>query len=398
MPATRVTRAALFAAVLVVACRDVTEVFVADDRGGSAAVRPERLTFSEHDDRAPTWNASSDTVYYAGRNSEFAPEAASTILAVPRAGGVARPVLHNVQSGPDATRWLLAPAIAPAGGSIAFVLMEPLRPELPCSAPEVLLCDSDALSLTSIRLSGATLHVRAIAEGRALDEDPSLALEFGDIRLDTAVGPGNPTWITQYHPFQLDYLLEFDHPFRASWSPDGSRLATSDGRGILIWDPVGGGVTRLPGLDDATNPAWSPDGEWIAHTWVERLDSVQSTCVLGESPSLDSLIVQCYERRVLYITAPPRIVLTRPDGSDRRVLAEGRDPAWDPEGRLYISGPSRSPTDRLRRVDLSTGETIEIEGTEGAREAAISPDGRWVAFSRFVFRTYPRDIYVAALP
>lgn len=391
--------AVLLALLLVVACRDVTDVFVADDRGRSEIDDAGRLTYSPYDDRAPTWNATSDTVYYAGRSPDHAAFAASTILALPRSGGTARPVLENVQAGSKASRWLLAPATAPDGERIAIVEMQPLRPTLPCNAPEILLCDIDVVTLTSIRLGGATLRARSIDALGALDDDPGLSLAFGDVTMDTAViVPGFPTWVTRYHPYQRAYLEEVDYPFRASWSPDGSRLATSDGRGVLVWDPATGTATRLPGTEDAANPAWSPDGEWIAHTWSERIDSISSTCALGESPSPDTLIVQCYERRILYVTAPPRIVLTRVDGSERRVIAEGRDPAWDPAGRLYFSGPSTLSTDRLRRVDIQSGESIEIPFTEGAREAAISPDGRWVAFSRFGFRTDPRDIYVAALP
>ncbi|MDP9330041.1 MAG: hypothetical protein M3P11_05300 [Actinomycetota bacterium] len=136
----------------------------------------------------------------------------------------------------------------------------------------------------------------------------------------------------------------------AAWSPDGSRLAFEafhrrGGMGIGITD-VRTGVTsrvksRISGPGDATalwagavEPAWSPDGNWIA--------------VEGRTAGTDN----------------GKIWLMHPDGTDAHVLMgvisvppEESSPKWSPDGRQIaycqsIAGSSRSS---IASVDVATG-------------------------------------------
>lgn len=380
-------------------CRDATESFAVDDRPELPASGAVRLTFSAYDDRSPTWSPGSDSIHYAARSADLAPAAPSTVLSIPREGGIASLTLTNVQSAGTAGLHLIAPARARHGDRIAFVQLGPMRADLPCAAAEVLMCSWPLQDARSVPLRDARVRVRGLEDSGDPTLDPAVVMTFEGPQLDTAdVVPGYPTWVTRFHPFQYDYVRQRDLPLQPSWAPDGRRLAMSDGRQVLVWDVETGTTTVVPGTADGMAPAWSGDGEWIAFTFVERVDSIIDTCVLGDSPAPGEIVVQCYERRVLYRTAPPRVVLIRPDGSDRTVVAEGRDPAWDPHGRLYYSDPYDDPDAPIRRRDLSSGAVEAIPHTAGGLESSISPDGRWIAFSRGTSRTRPRDIWVAPLP
>jgi len=136
----------------------------------------------------------------------------------------------------------------------------------------------------------------------------------------------------------------------------------------------------------------------LAFAWRERIDSVTVGCELGDTFFINgqpTWIARCFEERVLYTTAPSRIVTVRPDGSGREVVADGRDPAWAPDGSLYFS--AADDFGPISRIGAGGGEPIPLAGTEGGREPAISPDGNWLAFSRAPTRAGARDIYIVRL-
>ena len=143
-------------------------------------------------------------------------------------------------------------------------------------------------------------------------------------------------------------------------SPDGRRFAFqmrgSEGTDIWIYDLERNTASRLTVGGQATNPAWSPDGEWVAFS------------AQGRDPS------GLYRRRADFSGEAELLVETRDEVS----LADwSRDGLWlvymilDPEtGRDVWALPLDA--DRQPRPILQSRFT---ESTP-----ALSPDGRWLAY------------------
>lgn len=161
--------------------------------------------------------------------------------------------------------------------------------------------------------------------------------------------------------------------YRATWSPDGSQLVFDayppgghegeDSR-LYIVDLDGSNMEAIPVPRDcsAIDPAWSPDGEWIAFG-------------------------NCGDLAVI-----------RPDGSDYRVIWWGGPDvghpnfsAWSPDSQRLVTAMTREPSPPL---DLRV-MVFSLEGTQEPvilasyiteeefcdyRRAAFSPDGTQVAY------------------
>ncbi len=105
-----------------------------------------------------------------------------------------------------------------------------------------------------------------------------------------------------------------------TFSPDGSRMAyVSDvggSAGIYVGSAGGGGGTRLPINGKATDPAWSPTGEYIA-----------------------------------FVSRETDICIIRPDGSGYQQLTGGQGanyrPSFSPDGRMIVFSSTRNGSPRL---------------------------------------------------
>lgn len=144
-------------------------------------------------------------------------------------------------------------------------------------------------------------------------------------------------------------------------SPDGRAIVFEDQGRVFLTDAGGGARRELDtGADQSWQPAWSPDGQWIAFT--------------GDSPTFGTQVYRIH-----------------PDGTGRRKLTEdlsgGRDPAWTPDGELaYIRGYSDGTGPmgiQAVRIDADGGNprvlTEGIAGFQGSAPA-WSPDGQSVLF------------------
>jgi len=157
---------------------------------------------------------------------------------------------------------------------------------------------------------------------------------------------------------------------QAVWSPDGKRVAfvgnrtdNPDGNSnsdiwIVAADNTDKGqtvlqVTTNPGSDGS--PAWSPDGEWIAHTTVTEPDLIW------------------YATRHLAVSSAhggPAQVLTAE--LDRNVSS----PRFDPDGHAIFFGLEDSAEDHLALIEVSNGKiTRPIQGQLSARGFCYGPNG-----------------------
>lgn len=196
----------------------------------------------------------------------------------------------------------------------------------------------------------------------------------------------------------------------------GNTMVSADGRYVPGWDSNTGNLQYLDMLEDrwirvtdkgtwdtsdsfSLNGMFSPDGEWIAHSWSEE----------GEA-QLRVDRRDGGEHRVLFTDAAVSPLDWTPDGRNVLVVARFLDP------ESVTGGNPRRGThgwDRLLLLPLDGGEArvlkeVELTGAvdgrmaltpsnSGMRVAHFSPDGRWVAYQRFEEGTMLADIHILSL-
>lgn len=143
----------------------------------------------------------------------------------------------------------------------------------------------------------------------------------------------------------------------AAISPSGARVVV-DARGDLYSVPAKDGATRPLTSGSAVrerDPAWSPDGRWIAY-------------LSDETGEYDLWI------RPQDGTAAPRRLTT--DGAPWK-----HAPVFSPDGRKIAFGDR---SQRLRVVDVESGKVTELDrsGFEDIDVYSFSPDSRWIVYEK----------------
>jgi len=363
----------LVVATTLPACREQVEPYQPVDRPQNPASMA-RLTYSPDDDRSPAWSLNGDTVYYSAEaeSEETFPAWTPrpwTLMKQPRLGGVAEIVLRNVQS-PDSRseHWLTSPSLEPSGSRLAFIELSelwaphtcPLRLSPPICAPRLSEAESRQPPVREIRVLA-----RRFDATHSLDQDESLVVEVPGKE-------GVQTAIIRFYPFQRLFMEAGAVVFRASWAPDSDHLVFSDGLSLYVWRVGEETAQPIPNTEDGAWPAWSPDGAWIAFTRLERADSTNAYCEY-----YDRFAVVCTQERTDYVAGQAVLSLIRPDGSDLQEIGEGIEPAWSADGASLFFRRGNS----IWRSTPDGSQAEAIPGTDGGREPAVSPDGRYLALA-----------------
>jgi Tol biopolymer transport system component len=173
------------------------------------------------------------------------------------------------------------------------------------------------------------------------------------------------------HSFPMDKPARFGSPapvvnwtleeHSPAFSPDGERLAFVSNRSgnqeIWVSRRDGSQAVALRSLraQNTGSPRWSPDGRWIA------FDSWSS----GNS----AIYVVASEGGV------PRVLSADPSGSWM--------PSWSPDGEWIYFSRGLYVTRQIWKIPAAGGAAAQLTHT-GAFEAAPSPDGKFVYFTKQV--------------
>jgi dipeptidyl aminopeptidase/acylaminoacyl peptidase len=196
------------------------------------------------------------------------------------------------------------------------------------------------------------------------------------------------------------------------WSPDGTRLAyisTAGGTAQIYLRWIDSGQTaRLTSLDTApANISWSPDGKYLSFSsfvpeqgpQIAQLPSPPPGAKWGDPP-------MAYNRLAYRAAGYPgsylrpgfrQIFVVSSDGGAVRQVTSGDSPngtntaVWSPDGKYLIVSANRHPESDHEYLD---SEIYEVAVADGSLRAlthrygpdatpALSPDGRWIAYTGF---------------
>ncbi len=159
----------------------------------------------------------------------------------------------------------------------------------------------------------------------------------------------------------------------ADISPTGAR-AVFEAHGEILTAPAEKGdirdITGTPGVEER-NPAWSPDGKWIAYFSDESGEyalHLRNQNGMGETKKID-------------LGNPPSFFY---------------DPIWSPDGKKIAYSDKRL---NLWYVDVEAGKPIKIDtdtydSPERSLDPSWSPDSRWIAYTKQLQSHYHAvDVY-----
>ncbi len=193
-----------------------------------------------------------------------------------------------------------------------------------------------------------------------------------------------------------------------AWSPDGRKLAFTNGRDIWVMDADGTDPVRVAANEDPTHgvvmsPTWSPDGKRIAYTasseadrdiWVVNADG-SNRRRLARTPRVWEYELDWNPAgRIAFTNIVgmfSRLYVMNANGSNVRILTPGyafeaSTPDWSPNGRriafVHRLGSTPIPDAEIWIMDTRSRSRVRLTTAETDNDPNWSPDGREIAFVR----------------
>jgi len=355
-----------------------------------------------NDNRGGVWT-DADTIVYAAQPT-------GPLLQLPAAGGTPRPVVALDEQKHERThRW---PSVLPDGKTILFTVGSVEHPDdYDDAAIEAVRLDTGARRLVvkggRMGQYAATGHLLFL-RGRVL-----YAIPFDPARLevsgsavpvvdgvagDTTTGagdysvsergtltyvPGDPSggqhllaWVDNkgaVTPLDVPPALYCDPKV----SPDGRRLVvsvidSSSARNILVIDPARGTASKLTFGGLNRTPLWSRDGTFVYYLTYEAAGNLSLLMRKAADGSGNA-------ERLRAIQGQVYLEDLSPDGSAIVLSISGT--GTTPSARGLLAAGSRSVISRLALAPGAVAEpSVIVTAPADVFGAAISPDGRWLAY------------------
>jgi hypothetical protein len=161
------------------------------------------------------------------------------------------------------------------------------------------------------------------------------------------------------------------NPFGPALDPGATTGRYSDGDAVWHFD-VAHPETAPDSVGPGIYPAISPDGALEPVAVPGGVDSTTKT------ENVSAGIRTCRQQEWFYTAQTWTSVVTNAATGDTVAKVDGTEPVFDPlNNRLFVRRPSG-----IFVVDLTTGAAKLYAGTAGAFSLAISPDGKYLAFSK----------------
>jgi Tol biopolymer transport system component/DNA-binding winged helix-turn-helix (wHTH) protein len=237
------------------------------------------------------------------------------------------------------TALVLAAFLIIALGTVAVVLQRPRDPETAASEP----------------------HLTRLSNRRGFNGTPALSADGRSLVYSSDATGALELYLASLTPGMAEVPLTRDggHNMQPAWSPDGQWIAYHSRKRGGIWIvPAAGGVPQQV-TESGAEPAWAPDSSTLVFT-------SDSGGFAGQA----------------------NLWTVKRDGSGRKALTQigtppggHRSPAWSHDGRLIAFVVSRGALIRgVRIVDVATGAQQPVDRILNASDPEFAPDDRAIVW------------------